>query len=155
MIIEQCETMINALSSAGIDIEIYADEFCKQIALDPSERFFGDLVDALEDRIREAGLIDIDTLEQMKWARYEEWETKEEIKFSDAKLLVQWLEGYGDAQPRVIPLPEMLDNEEWGLDLDFLYMLHTMNAGEYYDYQDPSGVVRFQKAPKISLTLNK
>ena len=80
MIMQQCETMIDALQNAGINIDVYAEEFCNQIALPPSERFFGELVDILEDKIREENLIAVDTLEQMKWQRYEEWGQSEEIK---------------------------------------------------------------------------
>lgn len=80
MIMQQCETMIDALQNAGINVDVYAEEFCNQIALPPSERFFGELVDVLEDKIREENLIAIDTLEQMKWRRYEEWSDSEEIR---------------------------------------------------------------------------
>lgn len=149
MTMQQCETMIDALQNAGINVDVYAEEFCNQVALPPSERFFGELVDILEDMIREENLIAVDTLEQMKWVRYEEFDMQEEVKHSKAKLLVQWLEGYGNAQPRVVSLSQMLDSDEWGLDIEFLYMLHEMAAGQIHDYHDPSGVIRFQKAPTL------
>ena len=81
MTMQQCETMIDALQNAGINVEVYAEEFCNQIALPPSERFFGELVDILEDKIREENLIAVDTLEQMKWERYEQWEQSDEIQY--------------------------------------------------------------------------
>lgn len=80
VIMKQCETMIDALENAGISIEVYATEFCNQVALPPLDRCFSELVEALEDKIREENLIAIDALEQMKWRRYEEWGDSEEIR---------------------------------------------------------------------------
>ncbi len=80
VIMKQCETMIDALENADISIEVYATEFCNQVALPPLDRCFSELVEALEDKIREENLIAIDTLEQMKWRRYEEWGDSEEIR---------------------------------------------------------------------------
>ena len=65
---------------------------------------------------------------------------------SESILLVQWLEGYGNEKPQVIHLKDMVDNVEWGLDSEFLTILEDMQEGKIYDYHDPSGVVRFQKA---------
>ena len=81
MIMKQCETMIDALENAGINVDVYAEEFCNQVALPPSERFFGELVEILEDKIREEKLIAVGTLEQMKWERYEEYSQSEEIRY--------------------------------------------------------------------------
>ena len=149
MIMQQCETMIDALQAAGINTDVYAEKFRNQIALPPSERFFGELVDLLEDKIREENLIAIATLEEMKWERYEEFYIQEEVKHSNTKLLVQWLEGYGDVQPQVVPIANLLNNDEWGLSHEFLCMLNEMAEGQTHDYHDLSGVIRFQKAPTL------
>ena len=69
-----------------------------------------------------------------------------DLKNSQSILLVQWIEGYGNAQPRVVHLKDMVGNREWDLELEFLLMLEDMQEGKTYDYCDPSGIVRFQKA---------
>jgi len=73
------------------------------------------------------------------------------INLSDSrtKFLVQWLEGYGDVQPQVVPIANLLNNDEWGLSHEFLCMLNEMAEGQTHDYHDLSGVIRFQKAPTL------
>lgn len=67
----------------------------------------------------------------------------------DHKFLVQWVEGYGDAKPQVVRMSEMQNNDDWGLDEDFLSFLNHSKEGEEILYTDPSGIVVFQKAPRI------
>lgn len=137
--------MIRALNEAGIDANDYALEYCRQVAKPPRERFFGELIDQLEDRIRDEELINKNVLEQMKWARYEEWSTIEELRHCSANLLVEWLEGYGIAESQIIKLSDMVESEDWDLELETLVILNNLEHGDTYNYSDPSGVVRFQK----------
>ena len=67
----------------------------------------------------------------------------------DHKFLVQWVEGYGDAKPQVVRMSEMENSDDWGLDEDFLSFLNHSKEGEEISYTDPSGIVIFQKAPRI------
>lgn len=80
LIMNQCETMIDTLDRNGIETEAYKSEFCDLIAIDPDERDFSELVDILEDKIREKSLIDANTLEAWKWERYEEHSHNEELR---------------------------------------------------------------------------
>lgn len=80
IIMKQCETMIDTLNQNGVNTEFYKAEFCDLIAIDPDERDFSELVDILEDQIRGRDLIDEDTLEEWKWARYEEHDRCEESR---------------------------------------------------------------------------
>lgn len=88
IIMKQCETMIDTLDQNGINTEFYKAEFCDLIAIDPDERDFSDLVDILEDQIREKGLIDVNTLEAWKWERYEEHDRCEEMRQKSLRIFV-------------------------------------------------------------------
>ena len=74
---------------------------------------------------------------------------KETYEEYDHKFLVQWVEGYGDVKPQVVRMSEMENNDAWGLDSQFLSILYHSKEGEEISYADPSGIVIFQKAPKI------
>lgn len=78
IIINQCETMINALDTIGIDTEFFKTEFCDQMANNPDERSFSELVDVLEGEVRKHNLIDTNELEIWKWLRYEEHDLAEQ-----------------------------------------------------------------------------
>ena len=84
-----------------------------------------------------------------KEARAAAQEIASAIKDYDHKFLVQWVEGYGDAKPQVVRMSEMENNDDWGLDEDFLSFLNHSKEGEEILYTDPSGIVVFQKAPRI------
>jgi len=58
--------------------------------------------------------------------------------------LVNWVEGYGDAEKAVISFSD-LHGDEWGLEEEFLAMLDSSKKGQTIRYSDPSGIIDFYK----------
>ena len=62
---------------------------------------------------------------------------------------VEWLEGYGDAPSRLVTMEQMKTEAIWGNfldDEDVEQALINLPIGSFYEYQDPSGTIRFHKS---------
>jgi len=58
--------------------------------------------------------------------------------------LVNWVEGYEDAEKAVISFSD-LHGDEWGLEEEFLAMLDSSERGKTIRYCDHSGIIDFYK----------
>jgi len=60
------------------------------------------------------------------------------------KFLVEWVEGYGDASPKVVTLHDIKTKDEWNADYLPINDFEESDR-EIFIYTDPSGPVKFPR----------
>lgn len=75
------------------------------------------------------------------------------------KFEVTWGHGYKTDEPRIVTVDDLINSDEWDIDLmntvvssgDFIGNLGQIQNGETYEYTDYSGSVFFKKLPQSAL----
>lgn len=75
------------------------------------------------------------------------------------KFEVTWGHGYKTDEPRIITVDDLINSDEWDIDLmntvvssgDFIHNLGDLQIGKIYEYIDYSGTIYFKKLPQSAL----